>query len=118
MDFVEQLFIALWLEQVPKAAAILLEFIQHLDPRRLAQPFLEIQDVAAELAEKCEIQLAYAIGVAEPVSIRVESFGTGKMDEELITKAIRKTFSLTHRAIIEYLRLRRPIFLNIFTIYR
>lgn len=66
--------------------------------------------VAAGLAKKCEIQLAYAIGVAEPVSIRVETFGTGKVAESAIEKAIRAEFDLTPLGIITSLDLRRPIY--------
>ncbi len=66
--------------------------------------------VAAGLAEKAEVQLAYAIGVAEPVSVLVETFGTGKLSEVKITNLIRKNFPLTPKAIIEYLNLRRPIY--------
>ena len=66
--------------------------------------------VAADLAERCEIQLAYAIGVAEPVSVRVESFGTGKMPDGEIEKLVQKTFSLTPKGIIEMLDLRKPIY--------
>jgi len=66
--------------------------------------------VAAGLAEKAEVQLAYAIGVAEPVSVLVETFGTGKLSEAKLTELIRKNFSLTPKSIIEYLNLRRPIF--------
>lgn len=66
--------------------------------------------VAADLAERCEIQLAYAIGVAEPVSVRVESFGTGKMPDEEIAKLVQKTFVLTPKGIIEMLDLRKPIY--------
>ena len=66
--------------------------------------------VAAGLAEKCEIQLAYAIGVAEPVSIMVDTYGTGKMDNGELVKLIRKHFDLTPNGIIETLDLRRPIF--------
>lgn len=66
--------------------------------------------VAAGLAKKCEIQLAYAIGVAEPVSIRVETFGTGKVEESKLEGAIRKVFDLTPLGIIESLDLRRPIY--------
>ena len=66
--------------------------------------------VAAGLAEKCEIQLAYAIGVAEPVSVFVETFGTGKAGDETIIKAIRENFELTPRGIIDSLQLKRPIF--------
>lgn len=66
--------------------------------------------VAAGLAEKCEIQLAYAIGVARPVSIMVDTFGTGKVDEEKIVDAIRQLFDLRPAGIIQELNLRRPIY--------
>ena len=66
--------------------------------------------VAAGLAKKCEIQLAYAIGVAEPVSILVETFGTETVAVEKIEQAVRKVFDLRPRAIIEQLDLRKPIF--------
>jgi S-adenosylmethionine synthetase len=68
--------------------------------------------VAARLARKCEIQLAYAIGVPEPVSIMVNTFGTGKVSEEKIIKLIRENFGLTPQDIIEHLKLRRPIYKN------
>jgi len=66
--------------------------------------------VAAGLAERCEVQLAYAIGVAEPVSVLVETFGTGKLSPVELTALVRKNFSLTPKGIIEYLNLRRPIY--------
>jgi S-adenosylmethionine synthetase len=66
--------------------------------------------VAAGLASKAEVQLAYAIGVAEPVSVMVDSFGTATIPEEKITEVVRETFQLTPRAIIETLDLRRPIY--------
>ena len=66
--------------------------------------------VAAELADRCEIQLAYAIGVAEPVSIAVDTFGTGQVSDEAIVKAVREVFSCTPKAMIEALDLRRPIY--------
>ena len=66
--------------------------------------------VAAGLADKAEVQLAYAIGVAEPVSVLVETFGTGKLSPTKLTELVRKNFSLTPKAIIETLNLRRPIF--------
>lgn len=66
--------------------------------------------VAAGLADKCEIQLSYAIGVAEPTSLRVETFGTGKVNEDDLIKAIRKVFKLTPSGMIKQLDLRRPIF--------
>ncbi|GLH70661.1 S-adenosylmethionine synthase [Geothrix rubra] len=66
--------------------------------------------VAAGLADRCEIQLAYAIGVAEPVSIAVDTFGTGQVSDEAIVKAVREVFSCTPRAMIEALDLRRPIY--------
>lgn len=66
--------------------------------------------VAAELADRCEVQLAYCIGVAEPVSIYVNTFGTGNISEEKIVKLIRQNFSLTPAGIIQALKLRRPIY--------
>ncbi|MBZ4654874.1 MAG: S-adenosylmethionine synthetase, partial [Peptococcaceae bacterium] len=66
--------------------------------------------VAAGLAEKCEIQLAYAIGVARPVSIMVDTFGTGRVDEEKIVAAIQNIFDLRPAGIIKELDLRRPIY--------
>jgi S-adenosylmethionine synthetase len=66
--------------------------------------------VAGGLAKKVEVQLAYAIGVPEPVSIMVDTFGTGKVSEEKISALIRSHFALTPREIIETLNLRRPIF--------
>jgi S-adenosylmethionine synthetase len=66
--------------------------------------------VAAGLARRCEVQVAYAIGVAEPVSIRVESFGTSPYSEDVLDKLIRKHFDLTPSGIIESLDLLRPIY--------
>ena len=66
--------------------------------------------VGAGLAERVEVQLAYAIGVAEPVSVRVETFGTGKVNDDLLVRAIRDTFPLTPRGIIHALGLRKPIY--------
>ncbi len=66
--------------------------------------------VAAGLADRCQVQLAYAIGVAEPVSIYVETFGTGKIRTETMVELIRAHFALTPRGIIETLDLRRPIY--------
>jgi len=66
--------------------------------------------VAAGLAEKCTVQLAYAIGVADPVSVLVDTHGTGKVDETKLADAVRKHFALTPKGIIEMLDLRRPIF--------
>lgn len=66
--------------------------------------------VAAGLAEKCEVQLAYAIGVAEPVSVRAETFGTGQTDDTEIGQLVKKNFDLTPKGIIEMLKLRRPIY--------
>lgn len=66
--------------------------------------------VAAELAEKCEVQLAYSIGVSEPVSIMIETFETGKIPEEEIAKRIRKVFPLKPAEIIKYLDLKKPIY--------
>jgi S-adenosylmethionine synthetase len=64
--------------------------------------------VAAGLAEQCEVQLAYAIGVADPVSIRVDTFGTAKIEESKIAELVRENFPLTPKGIIEHLKLRRP----------
>jgi S-adenosylmethionine synthetase len=66
--------------------------------------------VAAGLARRCEVQLAYAIGVAEPVSVAVDSDGTGKIDDDRLCELVRELFPLTPRGIIEYLDLRRPIY--------
>ncbi len=66
--------------------------------------------VAAGLAERCEVQLAYAIGVAEPVSVRIDTFGTGKVGEPRLIELVRENFKLTPKGIIESLNLRRPIF--------
>ena len=68
--------------------------------------------VAAGLADQCEVQLAYAIGVADPVSIRVDTFGSGKLAEDRIEKLVRDHFPLTPKGIIEHLKLRRPVFLK------
>jgi S-adenosylmethionine synthetase len=66
--------------------------------------------VASGLASKCEVQLAYAIGVADPVSIMVDTFNTGKIDEEKIESQVREIFDTTPQGIIETLRLKRPIY--------
>jgi S-adenosylmethionine synthetase len=66
--------------------------------------------VAAGLADKCEVQLAYAIGVAEPVSVLVDTFGTAKVDPAIIPDLVRASFKLTPKGIIESLNLRRPIY--------
>jgi S-adenosylmethionine synthetase len=66
--------------------------------------------VAAGLAKRAEVQLAYAIGVAEPVSVMVDTFGTGTIPEERITEIVRENFSLTPKGIIEALDLRKPVY--------
>ena len=66
--------------------------------------------VAAGLADRCEVQLAYAIGVAEPVSVLIDTFGTAKVDEGKISELVRTNFKLTPKGIIESLNLRRPIY--------
>ncbi len=66
--------------------------------------------VAAGLADRCEVQLAYAIGVAEPVSVLIDTFGTAKVDEQKISDLVRANFQLTPKGIIESLNLRRPIY--------
>jgi S-adenosylmethionine synthetase len=66
--------------------------------------------VAAGLADRAEVQLAYAIGVADPVSVRIDTFGTGKVGEAKLTELVRKNFALTPKGIIDSLNLRRPIY--------
>ena len=66
--------------------------------------------VAAGLADRCEIQLSYAIGVAKPISVLVDTFGTGRLGEDEISALVQKHFPLTPREIITHLRLRRPIY--------
>jgi S-adenosylmethionine synthetase len=66
--------------------------------------------VAAGLAKRCEVQLAYAIGVADPVSVMVNTFGTGTVEEERLVEMVRATFLLTPKGMIESLKLRRPVY--------
>src|SRR5688572_29284410 len=66
--------------------------------------------VAAGLCDRCEVEVAYAIGVAEPVSVMVDTFGTGKVSDDKLTSLVRKHFDLRPRAIIDSLKLRRPIY--------
>ena len=66
--------------------------------------------MAAKIASKCEVQLAYAIGVAHPVSVMVDTFGTGKYDDEKIAEAVNEVFDLRPSAIIDKLDLRKPIY--------
>lgn len=66
--------------------------------------------VAAGLADKCDIQIAYAIGVSKPVSVMVNTYGTGKVSDEKITEAVKKVFDMTPKGIIQELKLRRPIY--------
>ena len=66
--------------------------------------------VAAGLADKCDVQIAYAIGVSKPVSVMIYTYGTGKVPDENITEAVKKIFDMTPRGIIEHLKLRRPIY--------
>jgi len=66
--------------------------------------------VASGLCDRCEVQVAYAIGVAQPVSIMVDTFGTGKVSDDKLTSLVRKHFDLTPKGIIEHLKLRRPIY--------
>jgi S-adenosylmethionine synthetase len=66
--------------------------------------------VAAGLADRCEVQLAYAIGVSEPVSVHVDTEGTGRVDDQRLCEVVREFFPLTPRGIIDYLDLRRPIY--------
>ncbi|MGL5507659.1 MAG: methionine adenosyltransferase domain-containing protein, partial [Paraclostridium sp.] len=67
----------------------------------------------AGLADKCEIELAYAIGVARPLSIFIDTFGTGKVSEEVLVELVNKNFDLRPGAIIRDLDLRRPIYKNV-----
>ncbi|MCA9276616.1 MAG: methionine adenosyltransferase domain-containing protein, partial [Phycisphaerales bacterium] len=86
------------------------------DPSKLDRPppyyarYIAKNIVAADLADECEVQLSYAIGVAEPTSVLVDTFGTGKVSAEQLAKAVREVFPLTPREIIETLGLRKPIF--------
>jgi S-adenosylmethionine synthetase len=66
--------------------------------------------VAAALADRCDVQIAYAIGVSKPVSVMVNTYGTGKVPDEIITDAVQKVFDMKPRAIIEQLKLLRPIY--------
>ena len=66
--------------------------------------------VAAELAKRCEVQVAYAIGVAKPLSIRVDTFGTGTVADDVLVEAVEKVFDLRPAKIIEALDLKRPIY--------
>ena len=66
--------------------------------------------VAAGLARKCEIQLSYAIGVAQPTSVQVDTFGTGKLSDQRLTEIVRENFDLRPAGIIKMLDLRRPIY--------
>lgn len=66
--------------------------------------------VAAGFADKCDVQLAYAIGVSKPVSVMVNTYGTGKLSDEEITEAVKAVFDMTPKGIIEHLKLRRPIY--------
>jgi S-adenosylmethionine synthetase len=66
--------------------------------------------VASGIADRIEVQIAYAIGIPEPVSVFVDTFGTGKIPNEKIISVIRKNFELTPKAIIDHLNLRRPIY--------
>ena len=66
--------------------------------------------VAAGLAERCEIQVSYAIGVAEPTSIAIDSFGTGKLADDRIAELVREHFDLRPRGLVEMLDLKRPIY--------
>ena len=75
-----------------------------------AARYLAKNIVAAGIADRCEVQFAYAIGVAQPVSIRVDTFGTGRIPEEKIADIIKRSFDLTPAGIIKMLDLRRPIY--------
>ena len=66
--------------------------------------------VGAGLAKKCEVQIAYAIGVAKPVSVMVDTFGTGTVSDEILSEAVNKVFDLRPKVIIKKLKLQRPIY--------
>ncbi|MBT4523009.1 MAG: methionine adenosyltransferase domain-containing protein, partial [Halieaceae bacterium] len=66
--------------------------------------------VAAGLADRCEIQISYAIGVAEPTSVAVNSFGTGKLDDDRIAQLVKDNFELRPKGLVEMLDLKRPIY--------
>jgi S-adenosylmethionine synthetase len=66
--------------------------------------------VAAGLSERCLVQLAYAIGVAEPVSVLIDTGNTGRVEEDVLVRLVREHFSLTPKGIIDTLKLRRPIY--------
>ncbi|MCK9244351.1 MAG: methionine adenosyltransferase domain-containing protein, partial [Candidatus Marinimicrobia bacterium] len=68
--------------------------------------------VAAKLARRCEVQLAYSIGVADPISVYINTFNTGSQPEEKLAEAVRVIFPLKPAAIIKHLRLKRPIYLK------
>ena len=72
--------------------------------------FKKSSNVAAGLADKCEIQLSYAIGVAQPTSIMVDTFGTGKVADDKLVEIVRENFDLRPAGIIKMLDLRRPIY--------
>ena len=76
----------------------------------LAARYVAKNVVAAGLADCCQLQVAYAIGVPQPVSVMVQTFGTGKVSDAGLTELIRKNFDLTPRGIIEQLKLRRPVY--------
>src|SRR5438045_3974773 len=85
--------------------------VNSLRPAGKAQVAIE-NVVAAGLADRCEIQLSYAIGVAKPLSVFVETFGTGTVSPEKLTKIVEENFDFTPRGLIEYYNLRRPIYKN------
>ena len=113
-------FIASNIVIVPQAKAYVIERLgtpfSGKDPTKVdrsaayAARYVAKNIVAAGLAEKCQVQLAYAIGVAHPVSVLVETFGTGKVDDGKLEEAVEKVFDLRPTAIIRDLDLRRPIY--------
>ena len=76
----------------------------------MAKVYIAKNIVAAGLADKCEVQLSYAIGIAHPTSINVDTFGTNEIPEQKIVELVKKHFKLTPKWIIEHLSLRRPIY--------
>ena len=79
-------------------------------PLHMRHAMLQKNIVAAGFAKKCEVQLAYAIGVAHPVSVMVDTFGTGTVEDSKLAEAVQKVFDLRPNAIIRNLDLRRPIY--------
>ena len=81
-----------------------------VEERAVQTGYTHVETVASELADSCEIQIAYAIGEAEPVSVMVDTLGTGRLPDDKLARIVRDTFDLTPTGIIERLNLRRPVY--------